>query len=330
VIDSARREIVLRDARRLADELFGRALATDAADIVPKKNLDLLADGGYYGLAGPPEAGGMGIDLATGQDVIEILAAGCLTTTFVWLQHHGAVFAVSTAAPPALRDEWLEPLCRGARRSGVAFAGLLPGDPILTATPDGDHWILNGVAPWVTGWGRIDLIHVAARAGQDVVWMLVDPSESDALRVERLPLVAVNASATVTLRFDGLRVPVARVTHREPHAAQLARDAERLRLNGSLALGVAGRCCALMGTGPLDQQLAGSRETLDRATPETLPAARASASELALRAAARLIVDAGARSIVMDHHAQRLAREALFLLVFASRSSIKRELLTRL
>jgi alkylation response protein AidB-like acyl-CoA dehydrogenase len=330
VIDASRRETVLRDARRVADELFDRALGVDAAGIVPKENLDLLADGGYYGLAGPPEAGGMGIDLATGQDVIEILASGCLTTTFVWIQHHGTVFAVGTAAPEALRDEWLGPLCRGARRSGVAFAGLLPGDPILTATLDGADWVLDGVAPWVTGWGRIDVVHVAARAGEDVVWMLVDAVEGETLTVDRLPLVAVDASATVTLRFDGLRVPAARVTYREPHAVRLARDAEGLRLNGSLALGIAGRCCALMGPGPLDEQLTRCREALDSATAEIMPVARAAASELALRAAARLIVNAGARSIVMDHHAQRLAREALFLLVFASRTSIKRELLRRL
>jgi alkylation response protein AidB-like acyl-CoA dehydrogenase len=327
--DAARRETVLRDARLVADELFGRALATDAAAVVPRENLDLLADAGYYGLAGPPEAGGMGVDLATGQDVIEILAGGCLTTTFVWIQHQGAVFAVSMAAPPALRDEWLEPLCRGQRRSGVAFAGLLPGEPLLRATLDGGAWMLDGVAPWVTGWDRIDVIHVAARAGEDVVWMLVDATESKALAAERLPLVAVNASATVTLRFDGLPVPVRRVTHSEPHAAQLARDAERLRLNGSLSLGVAGRCCTLMGPGPLDERLTACRNALDTATPETMPAARAAASELALRAAARLIAQSGARSIVMDHHAQRLAREALFLLVFASRASIRSELLKR-
>jgi alkylation response protein AidB-like acyl-CoA dehydrogenase len=69
---------------------------------------------------------------------------------------------------------------------------------------------------------------------------------------------------------------------------------------------------------------------LDAGTPETLPAARARASELAVRAAAALTVGQGGRAILADHDAQRLAREALFLLVFGSRASIRTELMARL
>jgi hypothetical protein len=38
----------------------------------------------------------------------------------------------------------------------------------------------------------------------------------------------------------------------------------------------------------------------------------------------------GSRSVTVDQHAQRLAREALFLLVFGSRPGIKSALLRRL
>jgi hypothetical protein len=61
-----------------------------------------------------------------------------------------------------------------------------------------------------------------------------------------------------------------------------------------------------------------------------MAAARAAASELALRAAAALAVRDGAGAITVDAHAQRLAREALFLLVFGSRPAIKSELVARL
>ena len=54
------------------------------------------------------------------------------------------------------------------------------------------------------------------------------------------------------------------------------------------------------------------------------------ASELALRAATTLVVSAGSRSILAGEHPQRLAREALFLLVFGSRPGIKASLLERL
>jgi alkylation response protein AidB-like acyl-CoA dehydrogenase len=60
------------------------ALEVDLSEVVPVERLDRLAAAGFYGLAGPPEAGGMGVaDVATAHEIIEILASGCLTTTFV-------------------------------------------------------------------------------------------------------------------------------------------------------------------------------------------------------------------------------------------------------
>jgi len=49
-----------------------------------------------------------------------------------------------------------------------------------------------------------------------------------------------------------------------------------------------------------------------------------------VRAAAALAVREGSRSVTVDQHPQRLAREALFLLVFGSRPGIKSALLRRL
>jgi hypothetical protein len=57
--------------------------------------------------------------------------------------------------------------------------------------------------------------------------------------------------------------------------------------------------------------------------------ARAAAAELAVRAAAALAVRDGSRSVAVDQQVQRLAREALFLLVFGSRPGIKSALLRR-
>jgi len=57
--------------------------------------------------------------------------------------------------------------------------------------------------------------------------------------------------------------------------------------------------------------------------------ARAAAAELAVRATAALAVWDGSKSITVDQHPQRLAREAVFLLVFGSRPAIKQDLLGR-
>ena len=323
---------IMERARAIAEDVFfPAALGTDVSDLLPATHLDLLAQEGFYGIAGPADSGGMELDLPTTSQVVESLASGCLTTAFVWLQHRNPVRAVAASDTPGLRDGWLAALCRGDRRAGIALAGNRPGPAILRASrgAQGDV-MLDGEAPWVSGWGRIDVTMVTAREGDDVVTVLVDATESSTLRSERLRLVGANASGTVTLRFSAHVVPAELVVGEEPYADVLARDAAGLRLNGSLALGVVDRCCRLMGRSAFDEQLVATRGSLADATPDTLPAARAAASELAMRAAAALAVAHGSRSILANQHPQRLAREAMFLLVFGSRPAIRAELSRRI
>ena len=322
-------------ARQLADEvLFPAAMDVDAADAVPGDHLDGLAAAGLYGAAGPRDAGGLELDQETMGLVVETLAGGCLATTFVWLQHHGLVRNLAGSGPSALRDEWLAPLCRGERRAGIALTGLLPGPARLRARPSGGRgggWEVEGASPWVSGWGLIHVLLLAARGpAEEVVWLVVDAREGGGLTAERQRLVAADASRTVHLTFSGLEVPAGRHLRTDPYDETGWTGGANLRLNGSLALGVVGRCCRLIGSGPLDAELAACRSGLDRAGPAGMAEARAAASELAVRAAAALLVHAGSGSILRRDHAQRLYREAAFLLVFGSRASIRDGLLRRL
>jgi alkylation response protein AidB-like acyl-CoA dehydrogenase len=319
---------IVETAARLADELlFPAAAATDAAPIVPVENLDALAAAGLYGLSAPAAAGGLDADLETACAVIEALAGGCLTTTFVWVQHLGAVLGVAFSETAGLADEWLEPLRRGERRAGIALAGLAAGRPGLLAERAGGGWRFSGVAPWVTGWGRIDVVHAAARddAG-NVVLALLDAAASKTLAATPpLELVAVRASSTVGLTLRDHPVPAERVTAVRPPTA--AGDVEVLRVHAALAIGVADRCCRLLGESGLDDELAACRRTLASATEEVIHAARAATSELALRASAAVVVAGGSRSLLAGEHGHRLAREALFLSVFGGRPGVRAALL---
>lgn len=319
----------LATAQRIADEdLFPTAGAVDAADAVPRERLDRLASAGLYGLAGPKAAGGLEPDFPTFCGVIEALAGGDLTTTFVWVQHHGAVRALAAEdASPSLREAELARLCRGERRAGLALPGLHPGPSALEAVASGGGWRLDGTAPWVTGWRLVDVVLVAARAGEAVVWLLLDASDAPGLTATRVPLAAANASVTVELAFDGVHVDAGRVVRTTPYDAGAWTGGGDLRVNGSLALGVAGRCCRLLDDDLLRRELDDRRAALDSSPPAAMAAARAEASAFASRVATRLVVSAGSRGVVRGHPAERLAREALFLLVFGSRPAIKAGLL---
>ena len=83
---------VLARASRIADDvLFPTTIATDRSTIVPRAHLDVLANAGLYGAAGPIEHHGLDLPYDQMASLVELLAGGCLTTAFVWLQHHGLV-----------------------------------------------------------------------------------------------------------------------------------------------------------------------------------------------------------------------------------------------
>lgn len=323
---------VVTRAREIAEELlFPRATDTDAADLVPRENLDALSAAGLYGLTGPRDAGGLDADFETYLGVIDALASGCLATTFIWLQHPGVVRAIA-GANAALRDRYLAPMCRGEIRAGIALGGLLAHAPGIRARRDRDDWVFDGDAPWVTGWGRIDVLQVAGVDGSaNIVYALVDAKPTAAMDVGApLELVALRSSATAAVRFRGLRVADTSVTHIQPLAERERQDHLTLRGHAALATGVASRCISLIGETPLAGHLEAVRRRLATAAPADMPAAKAAAAALAQRAAATLVVSSGSRSLLRTHHADRLAREALFLLVFGSRPSIRTALLAEL
>jgi len=326
---------VLASARGLADDLlFPDATRVDGLDVLPVAHLDALAALGLYGAHAPVQAGGLGLDLAATCAVVEELAGGCLTTTFVWLQHSGLVMTLAAeGTPAALRDRWLGPACRGEVRGGIALTGLIPGPPLLRARPAGGGWRLDGEAPWVTGWGLIDLLLVEARGpGDSIVSLILDATAHPGLTVTRQRLSAVDASVTVRLGFDDVTVPVERFAGQVPFEPAESLRPDRMRINGSLALGLSGRCARLLGPGPLGGEVDACRARLDEAVTAGATAmaeARAAASALAVQATAALAVRDGSRAVAVGQHPQRLAREALFLLVFGSRPGIKSALLRR-
>lgn len=315
---------VAATARRLADELlFPASLDTDAAPMVPVGILDELAAAGLYGMFAAPEVGGLGLERNAGETALEILASGCLTTTFVLAQHLATAALVSRLSGP-LRDELGPPLAAGTVRSGIAFSHLRhPDPPRLTARRVSSGYVLEGSAPLVSGWGLVDVVHIAARTGSDVTWLLVDAKPAATLQVHKLELAAVNASSTVALELIGHPVPAERVTLVEPLGEWTARDAASLRTNGFLALGVAGRALRLLGPSELDVSLELRRHRLVAAAEAVLPEERAAVSLFALRATASLIASTGGRSMVTSSHAQRLGREALFLLVQGQTPAIR-------
>lgn len=314
----------------LVELLSGDAAVVDGSLTIPPSHLDAFAASGLYGAFAPKEVGGLELGFTDACNLVEQLAGACLTTTFVWLQHFRLLSTLLDSDSPENLRSMLPSVISGRVKGGISLGGLLPGPARLTTVATDDGWLLNGDAPWVSGWGIVDKLVVKAREGtKSVASFVLDAALCEGLSVTPLRLSAMNASATVTLTFSDVKVPSDRYVGSQPYAPGLERP-EGLRVNGSLALGVARRCCDLIGPSVLDDELRVTREELDNARAEAIHVARARASALAVRCAHVLAVSTGSRSAISGDVAERSTREASLLLVFASRPSIKTALLDRM
>jgi alkylation response protein AidB-like acyl-CoA dehydrogenase len=328
---------LLDEAARIADTiLFPGATETDRSGKLAPDALDAFAAAGLYGMAapaplGPANGGGPYAHL----DVIETLAGGCLSTAFVWMQHHSSVLALSYQAGEAARERWLGRMVSGELRATVAFSGLRRPEPPTRARRVPGGWQLDGTAPWASGWGHAQLVYVAAvDEGGTIVWALIDATEAPTLAAEPLPLAALAATNTVKLRFRAHPVAEDRVLVRQPLSDWRARDGTGpgQLANGSLPLGVTARCTQLLGPSPLDEELARCRAQMRQGDDDAVIAARAWASELASRASMAFLASRGGRGLQADDHAQRLCREAMALTVLGQTQAIRAgqlEIITR-
>jgi alkylation response protein AidB-like acyl-CoA dehydrogenase len=329
-------------ARVIADEiLFPAALDVDASREIADGHWRSLAEAGLYGIAAPAELGGPGLELADLTAILEIVAGGCLATAFTWVQHHGVLAALSASPNTALRDGLVPALMAGRTRGGVAFAGAVPVPPRMRAERVADGRRLSGHAPFVSGWGIIDVLQVSAGDvdSGDIVSGIVPAGPAPGItRVTPQPLFVADATRTVAVDVDGLVIPDERVVSRVSRADFMANQNFGSRLNGTMPIGVVRRCAALLDdAGRTDEARAirddadAVRGRLDAGLGDSaqLLEARADGAGLAVRVAACLVAADGGTALLTSSPAQLLARYALFTLVAASRPELKHSLVRR-
>lgn len=315
-------------ARRLADDLLApQAEQVDQGE-VPAGHLTEIRRSGLLGLNAPKEYGGAAAPSAVVRETAEILAGACCSTWFVQTQHHTPVLALAGSEGPA-RARLLGRLASGELLSGVAYAHLRahPRTPVR-ATRERGGWRFDGTVPWYTGWGLNDVMLLAGVTEQDeALFAFTEAREQPGLRASApMRLAALTAARTVSLDLTGLWLPEEAVALRAPRERWAATDRLKTLNAGPAVFGVARAALELVDEDtaePLRARLGEVRDRAyalaDEARPHERPAERLAlrtqAHEVLLAATTAAVVAGGGRSMLLTHRAQRLAREALFLMV---------------
>ncbi|MET8244428.1 acyl-CoA dehydrogenase family protein [Streptomyces sp. NPDC005202] len=330
-------------ARRLAQDLLApNAERVDREGVVPTSHIEAVKGSGLLGLSAPAEYGGAAAPGAVARRTAEILAGACCSTWFVVTQHYTPVKLLAASELP-VRERLLRPLASGELLAGIAFAHVraFPRIPVR-ATSERGGWRFDGTVPWYTGWGLNDVMLLAGVTDTaEVVFAFSEAREQPGLRPSSpMRLAALTAARTVSLELDGLWLPEEAIVLRTPQEKFALVDLPRNTNASPAVFGVAYAALALLDGAPEAADTARSLRTRldevreqayalwDHPVPhervEERLALKIRAYDLMRAATTAAIVAGGGRSLDLGSRAQRLAREAMFLLVQGQTAEVRR------
>ena len=292
------------------------------------------------------------------------LLAGCvelarieLTPVFILSQFQAACQRIAGSLREGPRQAWLPRLARGEAFATVGISHLTTsrqhaGQPAVLARPVAGGYRITGEIPWVTGAERADVLvgGAALEDGRQMLFTL--PTDRPGITIARpLDLLALTGSGTGPVLLDDVEVSDSEfLTDIVPKVLQQGATGGAGSLTTSaLAIGHAqgsiDRLARDVVTRPaLGEIVRSFQEDIDRQRSRLLAAAesdvvpassplptaetiRSDATSLALHASQALLTASKGAGFVTGHPAERLAREAMFFLVWSCPQAVSNRLL---
>ena len=379
---TARRTLPTEEARDLlglvreiaAKELAPRSAEAEASETFPRDVFRLLGQAGLLSLPYPEEHGGGGQPYEVYLQVLEEIGAVWSSVGVGVSVHALSCFGLAHHGTDEQRQRWLPDMLGGdllgAYCLSEAHAGSDPAAMRTTARLDGDAYVINGAKAWTTHGGHADFYKVMARTSDDAgssrgagISCFLVPADAEGLSADPPERkMGLTGSATATMRFDGVRVPVERRLGAEGEGLRIALaglDSGRLGIaavatglaQGALDAAVAyARERETFGTRIIDHQglgflLADMEAAVQVARATTLHAARlrdaglpfsreASVAKLvATDNAMKVTTDAvqvlGGYGYTRDFPVERYMREAKVMQIFEGTNQIQRMVIAR-
>ncbi len=229
-------------------ELSPLVAEAERTETFPREVFRMLGRTGLLGLPYPEEYGGGGLPYEVYLQVLEEIAAVWSSVGVGVSVHALSCFGLATAGTEEQRQRWLPDMLGGELLGAYCLsephAGSDPAAMTTRARLDGDDYVITGAKAWTTHGGHADFYKVMARTGDgrnDISCFLV-PADSAGLSADPPEQkMGLTGSATATMRFDGVRVPVERRLGDEGQGLKIALaglDAGRLGI-AAVATGLA-------------------------------------------------------------------------------------------
>lgn len=322
------------------DGIRRRAQGFDISGDWPTIDLQALEATGAMRWSAPKDFGGEELPPLQLHLKYEQLATASLATALILTQRDAAVGLLTASHNASKRSTMLRRLAENKHFATVGIAQLTTSRqgsaPALEATKVTGGYRLNGVIPWCTGAPMAHFI-VAGAALDDgrQILFLMEPHLSGVTIDPVMQLVALRSTFTTSLRLTNVMLEERWLLRGPTDGGVLTRPNSLTLGQTFLAMGLCRSAISLMASHDSDRARAAVvrfEAQLDPLRTEVLSlcqagrepdAAAANArlrgacNDLVLRAAHAAVALFKGSALLPDHPAQRLAREAMFLLVWS-------------
>jgi alkylation response protein AidB-like acyl-CoA dehydrogenase len=243
--------LVQASARELAErEIMPFASDLDHTSRFPRKQLKALAELGMMGVNIPESLGGSEAGVVAYSLAMQEVARACASTAVTMSVTNMVAEVITRFGDDAQRARHVPKLCSGEYVAGSfalseSGAGSDPGSMQTRARRDGADYVLDGSKQWITSGDHAGVFVVWARTNGEgtkgISCFLVEPGTPGFSVVSKEDKMGLRASSTVSLSFEGCRVPQSALLGEEGggfKVAMMALDGGRIGI-ASQALGIA-------------------------------------------------------------------------------------------
>ncbi len=322
----------------------------------PIESLDVLTRHGCWRWMIPAEFGGDGLNPTQLIQGYEAIARGCMNTTLIFTQHDAAVDLIVTGDNEEMKERLCPRLATGELLLTVGISQLTTsrqgGEPAMRATWDSQRTRFTGEMPWATSAAKVDAF--VTGGVMDDGRQILACVRADTPGITAGPpmnVAALQATWTTAVRCDNVVAETADIIRGPIKRVLAIRGTVRPMVVSATGVGLAGAMLDLIrDIAPkrspelrsfadrishhydrVRRDLYAAADALSDPLADTPSSViRASVNDLLVRLATVTVTIAKGSGYLKTHPAQRLAREALFFLVWSAPDSVQVQTLEHL